>query len=87
MRRILGLIVLVLLLLGAGWLVLGGGATPRAVTDVEAGSSRAPVTVVEHPTMNECVRESLLSITLPAPPKGGRDAIWLSVPLGPDAPK
>lgn len=232
MRRILGPIVLVLLLLGTGWLVLGGGATPRGVADVEAGSSRAPVTAIERrtvddppdrqaaprrtrskearellrgrivealasreraaaeskagmedeaggdagkragraggaaaeerpavgkvvdrsgdhgylmkvmneelmplvdecyelaraskpalagtlvldvqilgdeeiggvvdsvapaninevddPTMNECVRESLLSITLPAPPKGGRDAIWLSVPLGPDATK
>jgi hypothetical protein len=232
MRRILVPIVLVLLLLGTGWLVLGGGAAPRAVADAEVGSTRAPVTEVERraaedgqdrqaapkrarskearellrrrivealasreraaaeakagtededageaskrarraggaaaeegpavgkmvdrtgdhgylmkvmnedlmplvdecyelaraskpelagtlvldvqilgdediggvvdsiapaninevddPTMNECVRESLLSITLPAPPKGGRDAIWLSVPLGPDAPK
>jgi hypothetical protein len=232
MRRILVPIVLVLLLLGTGWLVLGGGAAPRAVAEAEVGSARAPVTEVERradapdekttaprkarskearealrrrivealasreraaaedkggtadedagdagkrarraagaaaeegpvaagkmvdqtgdhgyllkvmneelmplvdecyelarasrpelagtlvldvqilgdediggvvdsitaaninevddPTMNECVRESLLSITLPAPPKGGRDAIWLSVPLGKDAPK
>lgn len=47
----------------------------------------ANINEVDDPTMNECVRESLLSITLPAPPTGGRDAIWLSVPLGPDAPK
>lgn len=47
----------------------------------------ANINEVDDPTMNECVRESLLSITLPAPPSGGRDAIWLSVPLGPEAPK
>lgn len=40
-------IVLVLMLLGTGWLVLGGGEAPRAVAEAEAGGSRAPVTAVE----------------------------------------
>jgi hypothetical protein len=33
----------------------------------------------------ECVRESLLATTLPPPPTGGRDAVALSMPFGPDA--
>jgi hypothetical protein len=47
----------------------------------------ANINEIDDPTLNECVRESLLSITLPAPPTGGKDAIWLSMPLSPDAPK
>lgn len=41
---------------------------------------------VDDPTLLECMRESILSITLPAPPQGGRDAISLSIPLDPPAP-
>lgn len=39
------------------------------------------------PTLDECVRESLLSMTLPPPPTGGRDAISLSLRLEPEPPK
>lgn len=34
------------------------------------------------PDLLECVSESILSITLPPPPQGGRDAIALSMPVG-----
>lgn len=34
------------------------------------------------PGLIECVRESLLSTTLPPPPEGGRDAVALSLRLG-----
>lgn len=36
------------------------------------------------PGLIECVRESLLSTTLPPPPEGGKDAISLSLRLSPD---
>lgn len=36
------------------------------------------------PGLVECVRESLLSTTLPPPPEGGKDAISLSLRLEPD---
>jgi hypothetical protein len=36
------------------------------------------------PALLECVRESLLSTTLPPPPEGGKDAISLSLRLEPD---
>jgi hypothetical protein len=36
------------------------------------------------PALIECVRESLLSTTLPPPPEGGKDAISLSLRLSPD---
>jgi hypothetical protein len=36
------------------------------------------------PALVECVRESLLSTTLPPPPEGGKDAISLSLRLSPD---
>ena len=36
------------------------------------------------PGLVECVRESLLSTTLPPPPQGGKDAISLSLRLEPD---
>lgn len=36
------------------------------------------------PGLIECVRESLLSTTLPPPPEGGKDAISLSLRLEPD---
>lgn len=38
------------------------------------------------PDLLECVRESILSTTLPPPPQGGRDAISLSLRLSPDEP-
>lgn len=38
---------------------------------------------VHDPAMLECVRESLLSITLPAPDLAGRDALMLSLRLDP----
>ncbi len=38
------------------------------------------------PDLLECVRESILSTTLPPPPEGGRDAISLSLRLSPDEP-
>lgn len=31
----------------------------------------------------ECVRESMLAVTLPPPPQGGRDAFMLSIPVEP----
>lgn len=37
------------------------------------------------PLLLECMRESILSMTLPAPPQGGRDALSLSMPLAPEA--
>lgn len=40
---------------------------------------------ITDPQMLECMRESILSTTLPPPPQGGRDAIALSIPLAPDA--
>lgn len=36
------------------------------------------------PGLIECMRESILSTTLPPPPKGGRDALSLSLRLEPD---
>jgi len=38
------------------------------------------------PGLVECVRESILSTTLPPPPQGGRDAFSLSLRLSPDEP-
>lgn len=36
------------------------------------------------PALDECVRESMLSVTLPPPPAGGRDAISLDLRLEPE---
>jgi hypothetical protein len=38
------------------------------------------------PNLLECMRESLFATTLPQPEESGRDAISLSMPLGPDDP-
>ena len=38
------------------------------------------------PILLECMRESLFATTLPQPEESGRDAISLSMPLGPDDP-
>lgn len=39
---------------------------------------------LSHPTLVECVRESILATTLPPPEQGGRDGIMLSLRLSPD---
>ncbi|MEM9454824.1 MAG: hypothetical protein AAGF11_11640 [Myxococcota bacterium] len=39
---------------------------------------------LSHPTLVECVRESILATTLPPPEQGGRDEIMLSLRLSPD---
>ncbi len=44
----------------------------------------APNNQIADPELLECVRESLLSTTLPPPDQNGRDAISLSLRLGPD---
>jgi hypothetical protein len=36
------------------------------------------------PSLLECMRESILSTTLPAPPAGGSDEVMLSVRFEPD---
>lgn len=43
-----------------------------------------PSNEVTDPTMMECVRESLLAITLPPPDDGGRDGMMLSLRLDPE---
>lgn len=43
----------------------------------------APTNEISDPGLLECVRESLLSVTLPPPKTGGRDAIMLSLRLDP----
>lgn len=43
----------------------------------------APTNEIADPGLLECVRESLLSVTLPPPKTGGRDAIMLSLRLDP----
>lgn len=42
---------------------------------------------VADPELLECVRESLLATTLPAPDQGGRDALMLSLRIGPEPGK
>lgn len=44
----------------------------------------APTNTIDDPGLLECVRESLLATTLPAPDQGGRDAVALSLRIGPD---
>lgn len=44
----------------------------------------APDNEVVDPGLLECVRESLLSTTLPPPDQGGRDAMMLSLRIGPE---
>ena len=44
----------------------------------------APDNEVVDPGLLECVRESLLSTTLPPPEQGGRDAMMLSLRIGPE---
>lgn len=60
--------------------ILGDAEIGGVVESIAAGSNNE----LTDPALNECVRESLLSTTLPAPPQGGRDAISLSLRLSPD---
>ena len=53
------------------------------VESIEPGRANA----LTDPTLDECVRESLLSVTLPRPPTGGRDAISLDLRLEPEEPE
>lgn len=39
---------------------------------------------VANPELLECLRESILATTLPAPEHGGRDAVSISLPLAPE---
>ncbi len=50
------------------------------VENVEPGQNNQLV----NPVLIECMRESILSTTLPAPPEGGRDEIMLSLRFAPD---
>jgi hypothetical protein len=72
----------------AGKLVLDvailGGEDIGGVVESVAPAANNELT---DPTLGECVRESLLSATLPAPPHGGDDAIMLDLRLSPDPPK
>lgn len=61
--------------------ILGEEEIGGVVEEVAPGTNNE----LSDPTLNECVRESLYSTTLPAPPRGGRDAISLSLRLSPDA--
>lgn len=45
-----------------------------------------PDNEVPDPDLLECIEESILSVTLPPPPQGGRDPIALSMPLTPPEP-
>ena len=59
--------------------LLGDAAIGGVVESVAPGASNE---VVDEALL-ECVRESILSTTLPPPPEGGSDALSLSVPLSP----
>lgn len=70
----------------AGMLVLevsmvGDEEIGGVIDRVEPGTNNEIV----DPGLLECVRESLLATTLPAPEHGGRDAIALSMRFAPDA--
>ena len=58
-----------------------GDAEIGGVVDVVRPSA---INELHDPLLLECMRESILSVTLPAPPQGGRDALMLSMPLAPE---
>ncbi|MEM7152189.1 MAG: hypothetical protein AAF799_05065 [Myxococcota bacterium] len=57
--------------------IIGDDELGGVVDTVGSGSNNE----VLDPDLLECVSESILSITLPPPPQGGRDAIALSMPV------
>lgn len=61
--------------------ILGDEDIGGVIDSLEPGETNE----VTDPAMLECVRESLLSTTLPPPTQGGRDAISLSLRLDPPA--
>jgi len=60
--------------------ILGEEEIGGVVESVELGQANELV----DPNLVECMRESILATTLPAPEQGGRDAISISLRLSPD---